>query len=93
MTKSLEITIHHKVGLHARPAALFVKTASNFTSQITVENVSNKSDPVNAKSILDILTSGVQMNDRIRITAEGEDEEKALAVLRDLIERNFKQPA
>jgi len=93
LTKSLEIAIRHKVGLHARPAALFVKTASIFTSQITVENVSDKSDPVNAKSILGILASGVQMNDRIRITAEGEDEEEALAALQDLIERNFGKSA
>lgn len=93
MTASHEIIVRHKVGLHARPAAMFVKTASNFTSQITVENVSNKSDPVNAKSILGILASGVQMNDRIRITAEGEDEEEALTVLQDLIERNFGKSA
>lgn len=93
MTASHEIIVRHKVGLHARPAALFVKTASNFTSQITVENVSNKSDPVNAKSILGILASGVQMNDRIRITAEGEDEDEALIALRDLIKRNFNKSA
>ncbi len=93
MTKSLEIAIRHKVGLHARPAAMLVKTANNFSSQITVENLSNKSDPINAKSILGILASGVQMNDRIRITAEGEDEEEALTALRDLIERNFNKSA
>lgn len=93
MTKSLEIAIRHKVGLHARPAAMLVKTANNFSSQITVENLSNKSDPINAKSILGILASGVQMNDRILITAEGEDEEEALTALRDLIERNFNKSA
>lgn len=93
MTKSLEITIHHEVGLHARPAAMFMEVAKGFLSQITVRNLSNESDSVNAKSILGILSSGVQMDDRIRITAEGEDEDEALAALRDLIERNFSQPA
>jgi len=93
LTKSLEITISHEVGLHARPAAMFVKVANGFLSQITVKNISNETDSVDAKSILGILTSGVQMNDRIRITAEGEDEDEALAALRDLIERNFIQPA
>lgn len=92
LTKSLEITIRHDVGLHARPAAMFVKVANGFLSQITVINLSNESDSVNAKSILGILTSGVQMNDRIRITAEGEDEDEALAALRDLIEGDFIQP-
>ena len=93
MTKSLEITIRHEVGLHARPAAMFVKVANGFLSQITVKNLSNESDSVNAKSILGILSSGVQMNDLIRITAEGEDEDEALAALRDLIEGNFIPPA
>ena len=93
MTKSLEITIRHEVGLHARPAAMFVKVANIFLSQITVKNLSNESDQVDAKSILGILSSGVQMNDRIRITAEGEDEDEALAALRDLIANNFNQPA
>jgi len=72
---------------------MFVKVANGFLSQITVKNISNETDSVDAKSILGILTSGVQMNDRIRITAEGEDEDEALAALRDLIERNFIQPA
>ncbi|MEE8567404.1 MAG: HPr family phosphocarrier protein [Anaerolineales bacterium] len=92
MTKSLEITIRHDVGLHARPAAMFVKVANGFLSHITVKNISNESDSVDAKSILGILSSGVQMNDRIRITAEGEDEDEALAALRDLIEGDFIQP-
>ena len=92
MTKSLEITIHHEVGLHARPAAMFVKVASSFLSQITVKNLSNASEPVDAKSILGILSSGVQMNDCILITAEGADEDEALAALNDLIEGNFIQP-
>jgi len=72
---------------------MFVKVANGFLSQITVKNISNESDSVNGKSILGILSSGVQMNDRIRITAEGEDEDEALTALRDLIERNFIQPA
>jgi len=92
LTKSLEITIRHEVGLHARPAAMFVKAANSFISQITVKNLSNESDSVDAKSILGILSSGVQMNDRILITAEGEDEDEALAALRDLIEGDFIQP-
>jgi len=72
---------------------MFVKVANSFLSQITVKNLSNESDSVNAKSILGILSSGVQMNDHIRITAEGEDEDEALAAIRDLIEGNFVPPA
>lgn len=89
MTASKEVVVHHKVGLHARPAATFVKTANKYTCQITVENLSNQSEPVNAKSILGILSSGVEMNHKIRITTEGENEEEALEALCELIETNF----
>ena len=68
---------------------MFVKTANQFTSQITVENLCNQSDPVNAKSILGILSSGVEMDHQIQITAEGEDEQEAVAALCELIETNF----
>ena len=89
MTTSKEIVVQHKVGLHARPAAMFVKTANQYTCNITVENLCNQTGPVNAKSILGILSSGVEMNHQIQITTEGEDEEEALAALCELIETNF----
>ena len=89
LTTSKEIVVQHKVGLHARPAAMFVKTANQFTCDITVENLCNHTGPVNAKSILGILSSGVEISHQIQITAEGEDEEEALAALYELIETNF----
>ena len=89
MVQTQEITVRNKVGLHARPAAVFVKTAARFASRITLNNVSKGTQPVNAKSILSVLSIAVQMNDRICIVAEGDDEEQAVAALRDLIESNF----
>ncbi len=89
MTATLDIIVEHEVGLHARPAALFVKAASDFSAEITVENLSVESDPVNAKSILGILAAGVQNAHQIRITADGEDEEQALTALQELIKTNF----
>jgi len=89
LTKSGEIVVRHKVGLHARPAASFVKTASGFASRITVENLTKGTAPANAKSILSVLSVAVQMNDHIRIIAEGNDEEAAVIALCDLINSNF----
>lgn len=89
LTTSKEIVVQHKVGLHARPAATFVKTANKYACNITMENLCNQIGPVNAKSILGILSSGVEMNHQIQITAEGEDEEEALAALCELIKTNF----
>lgn len=82
----IEITVNHKVGLHARPAAIFVKTANQFKSDIQVE----KEDRiVNAKSILSVLTLGVNQGSKIILKAEGEDADDALKALVDLIEDNF----
>lgn len=89
MTATIDLTVHHEVGLHARPASMFVATASKFSSKVTVANVTREKAPVDAKSILMVLTSGVEHNHVIRITAEGEDEEEAVAALTDLVEANF----
>jgi phosphotransferase system HPr (HPr) family protein len=86
---SREIEVRHKVGLHARPAALFVKAASGFASRITVENLTKGSAPANARSILSVLLVAVQMADQVRITADGNDAEAAVSALCDLINSNF----
>jgi phosphotransferase system HPr (HPr) family protein len=87
--QTTSIVVHNKVGLHARPAALFVQAAMAYQSKITVAN-GEKSG--NAKSILGILALGVQQNDKITITADGPDELEALTALTKLIEDNFGEP-
>ena len=91
MKSSLKIKVEHASGLHARPASLFVKTANTFSSNIIVQNLNDMSDPVNAKSILSILTLGVSQNHEIEIIAEGEDADEAVNALKDLIDNNFGQ--
>ncbi len=85
-----EITLNNELGLHARPADLFVRTANKFKSDIKVSNLSTGSNDVNAKSILRILTLGVYGGHTIRVSAEGEDEGQALAAISALIEHNFE---
>jgi phosphocarrier protein HPr len=89
MAISKEVVIQNKVGLHARPAALFVRTAAGFTANITVENLTRGTKPVNAKSIMKVLTAAAKMDDRIRITADGTDEETAVAALSELVNNKF----
>ena len=84
--QEITLTIRHEVGLHARPAALFVKTANRFTSQIVVEKDEQE---VNAKSILSVLTLGAGQGAVVTIRAEGEDEVKAIEALRELVVSNF----
>jgi phosphotransferase system HPr (HPr) family protein len=84
-----KITITNKVGLHARPASLFVQTANKCASNITVCNLTTAGSPVNAKSIISILTLGVMQNHEILIQAVGPDEEDAIERLKALVLSNF----
>ncbi len=83
------ITVTHDVGLHARPAATFVKAAKSFESTVTVTNLSRGSGPADAKSLVQIFKAAVAQGHEIRITTEGPDEDAALASLVGLIESNF----
>jgi phosphotransferase system HPr (HPr) family protein len=87
------IKIKHSVGLHARPAAQFVQTASKYESEVTVANITNESAAVNAKSILLVLTLGVQQGHEIEIVADGVDEQDVVAALKDLVDNNFGDEA
>jgi len=74
----IELEVINPSGLHARPATLFTEAAAGFQSRITVENLDRGSKPVDAKSILFVLTIGVLRGHRIRVTAEGPDAAEAL---------------
>ena len=80
------VIINHEVGLHARPASIFVETAGRFASNITV---SYGERTANAKSILSVLTLGVNQGAEIKIAAEGADADEALDALVALINANF----
>jgi len=82
----ITLTVRHKVGLHARPAALFVQTAKQFQSEIKVTHDEREA---NAKSILGVLALGAEQGAVITIRAEGEDADQALAALQALVESNF----
>jgi phosphocarrier protein HPr len=81
-----KVTVRHETGLHARPAAQFVKLAKQFSSNVTL---TSNGKTVSAKSLLLILTLGVQPDTEIEVTAEGIDEQEAVAALVGLVEHNF----
>lgn len=76
------VVVQSKVGLHARPAALFVQTASKSESQVTLEANGKKA---NGKSILQVLSLGAKKGDSLLIRAEGDDEAEILKSLVELI--------
>jgi len=84
--ESKNIVVKSKIGLHARPAALFVQTAGKFLSDIYVEKAEKK---VNGKSIMGIMALGVAYGDEITISAHGEDEKKAVEDLIDLVQNKL----
>jgi len=86
---AISLTVSHAAGLHARPAAEFVKKAASFPCQITVRNVTDDRPPVNAKSILSVLTLGVNQGYEIEVIAEGEGAEEAHTAIADLVNSNF----
>lgn len=90
--RSIELTVPNPSGLHARPATLFVEAASAFAARITVENLDRGKGPVDAKSVLMVLTAGVSRDHRIRVTADGEDEDAAIDALAALVESGLGEP-
>ena len=82
------ITIVNRAGIHARPAALVVQTTKNFKSSIYFEK---GTDRINAKSIMGIITLGASYGTKIRIIAEGEDEQAAVDALVRLFESKFEE--
>ena len=85
--------IQNQVGLHARPAALFVQTAAKFKAKIKVRNTTRGTPPVDAKSIIGVLGLGVARGHEIEVVAEGEDEQAALEAFTRLIESDFADTA
>jgi phosphotransferase system HPr (HPr) family protein len=83
-------TITHAVGLHARPAALFVQTAKRYTAAITVHCGERKAS---AKSMVQVLTLGAKQGSELTIQAEGDDADQARQALQNLIEANFHEAA
>lgn len=82
----ITLTITHPVGLHARPATLFVRTAAQYKSTITIMHGDVKG---NAKSIIKVLCMGAVSGSTIQLSAEGEDAQEALAALKELVESDF----
>jgi phosphocarrier protein HPr len=88
--KMAQITITNEVGLHARPASVFVQAAKQFNSNISIRNITKNSTPSDAKSILGVLVLGIEKNHLVEIEVNGEDEDKAFDHLCKLIKSDFQ---
>jgi phosphotransferase system HPr (HPr) family protein len=81
-----EIEVRNPSGLHARPAATFVRAAAGFTADVRVTNLSrDAAKDASAKSVLGVMGLGVARGHRIRLAADGADADAAVTTLVELV--------
>ena len=83
---AIRLIVRNPSGIHARPAATFVRTAGRFASTITITNVTSGKGPVNAKSIFSLMPLGATMGSEIEVVAEGADADAAIEAIREAVE-------
>jgi phosphocarrier protein HPr len=83
-----EITILNRLGLHARPAAMFVRIASRHRAEIWV---AKEGEEVNGKSIMGLMMLAAGQGSKLRIRCEGPDADKAVEELEELINSRFNE--
>ncbi|MBX3367054.1 MAG: HPr family phosphocarrier protein [Phycisphaeraceae bacterium] len=86
--RTIAVTIVNRLGLHARPAMAFVDLASTFNSSITVRREDTE---VDGKSIMQMMMLAATQGTTLDVTAEGDDADKALDALNDLVARGFDE--
>jgi len=83
-----EVTIVNRLGMHARPAAMFVRTASRFRCEVWVEK---EGEQINGKSIMGLMMLAAGQGSKLMIRCEGPDAEHAMQELEQLIANRFSE--
>lgn len=83
-----EITVLNRLGLHARPAAMFVRISSRYRAEVWV---AKEGEEVNGKSIMGLMMLAAGQGSKLRIRCEGPDADKAIEELEDLIKARFNE--
>jgi|SRR5712671_1882831 len=83
-----EFLVSNKLGIHARPAALFVKTANRFACEIFVEKDGEK---VNGKSIMGLMMLAAGPGSKVMVSAQGQDASQALAEIEKIFKQKFDE--
>jgi len=83
-----EMVVQNKMGIHARPAAMFVKTAARFACQVLVEK---DGETVNGKSIMGLMMLAAGPGSKLVVHCEGHDASLAIQELEQLLKRKFDE--
>ncbi|MVX55801.1 HPr family phosphocarrier protein [Parasutterella muris] len=84
--KSIQVTVLNRLGLHARPAAKLTQKGNEFLSDIRIEKGGRK---VNGKSIMGVMLLAASKGTELTVTADGTDEDAALAAVKELFDSKF----
>lgn len=87
-TMTKDFLVSNKLGIHARPAAMFVKTANRFNCEIFVEKDGER---VNGKSIMGLMMLAAGPGSKLTVSAQGQDAPQALAEIETLLKRKFDE--
>ena len=87
-TFAKEFTILNRLGVHARPSAMFVKISNRYKAEVWVEK---DGEQVNGKSIMGLMMLAAGQGSKLLVTCDGEDAEQALAEIEALIVRRFDE--
>ncbi|TAK97161.1 MAG: HPr family phosphocarrier protein [Verrucomicrobia bacterium] len=85
---SKELTVVNKLGIHARPASMFVRTANRFECEIFVEKDGEK---VNGKSIMGLMMLAAGPGSKLTVHAEGDDAARAVSEIEELLKNKFNE--
>src|SRR5258706_16349367 len=88
LTMTRDFLVSNKLGIHARPAAMFVRTANKFSCDIFVEK---DGEQVNGKSIMGLMMLAAGPGSKLTVHANGQDAVQALAELKTLVKSNFNE--
>lgn len=88
---SVKVVIRNRLGLHARPAMAFVDAASAFACSVTVQRTDKPEEPVDGKSIMQMMMLAATQGTELEVIAEGDDAKAACDSLTALVDRGFDE--
>ena len=87
-----DVVFRDRYGLHPRSARRILETLAGVGSRVTIESLVDPGTPIDARSILALISSSIRAGDRVRVAADGPDEAAVVVALGDLIEAGVCHP-
>jgi phosphocarrier protein FPr len=92
LVTSRDVVFHDRYGLHPRAARRIQASLDGIAATVSLENLDGNGSSFDARGMLALISSGIRTGDRIRITADGTDEDAALRAVGDLIDSGVCHP-